>query len=86
MKKILLWASALCVVAGLIIATLMLTSRGEKEETLAPIEDVVFVYANLEQLAAKGAFDKFITPDNRRLVATALASQVEDGEDRKSVV
>ena len=80
MKKILLWASALCVVAGLIIAILMLTSRGEKEETLAPIEDVVFVYANLEQLAAKGAFDKFITPDNRRLVATALASQVEDGE------
>lgn len=80
MKKILLWASALCVVAGLIIAILMLTSRGEKEETLAPIEDVVFVYVNLEQLAAKGAFDKFITPDNRRLVATALASQVEDGE------
>lgn len=80
MKKILLWASALCVVAGLIVATLMFTSRGEKEETLAPIEDVVFVYVNLEQLAAKGAFDKFITPDNRRLVATALASQVEDGE------
>ena len=80
MKKILLWASALCVVAGLVVATLMLTSRGEKKDTLAPIEDVVFVYANLEQLAVKGTFDKFITPDSRRLVATSLSSQVENAE------
>ena len=80
MKKILLWACALCVVAGLVFATLMLSSRGEKEEVLAPIEDAVFVYANLGQLATKGAFDKFITADNRRLVATALSSQVEDVE------
>lgn len=70
----------ICVVVGAVIATYMLTSRGEKEEILAPIDDAVFVYANLEQLATKGAFDKYITADNRRLVATALASQIEDAE------
>jgi hypothetical protein len=80
MKKILLWASVLCVTAAVIIAAIMLTSRVEEEEKLAPIEDPVFVYANLEQLATKGAFDKFITADNRRLIATALTSQVEDTE------
>jgi hypothetical protein len=80
MKKILLWTSVLCVTAAVIIAAIMLTSRGEEEEKLAPIEDPVFVYANLEQLATKGAFDKFITADNRRLIATALTSQVEDAE------
>lgn len=55
---------------------LVLSSCSKKEEPLAPIEDGIFVYANLEQLLAKGAFDKFITPDNRRLVATALSSQM----------
>lgn len=72
MKKILFYLYAM--VAS---CAIMLTSCSKKEEAPAPIEDSVFVYVNLNQLIQKGAFEEFITPDNRRLVATALSSQIE---------
>lgn len=72
MKKILFYLFAM--VAG---CAIILTSCSKKEEAPAPIEDSVFVYVNLNQLIQKGAFEEFITPDNRRLVATALSSQIE---------
>ena len=72
MKKILFYLFAM--VAS---CTIILTSCSKKEEAPAPIEDSVFVYVNLNQLIQKGAFEEFITPDNRRLVATALSSQIE---------
>lgn len=78
MKKFLMWVFAVGVVAGAVVATIFLTSRNKKDDILAPITDGVFVYANLEQLAIKGAFDKFITADNRRMLATALSSQIDD--------
>lgn len=84
MKKVLF--RLLTIVAA---TTFVLTSCNKKEESLAPIEDSVFVYANLEQLLIKGAFDKFITPDNRSLVATALSSQIENSvyaEQLKSII
>lgn len=78
MKKFLMWVFAVGVVAGAVVATIFLTSRNKKDDILAPITDGVFVYANLEQLATKGAFDKFITADNRRMLATALSSPIDD--------
>ena len=72
MKKILFYLFAMVASCAII-----LTSCSEKEEAPAPIEDSVFVYVNLNQLIQKGAFEEFITPDNRRLVATALSSQIE---------
>lgn len=80
MKKILLWVFAIGIAIGVAVITYFMISKNHQEETLAPIEDSVFVYANLEQLATKGAFDKFITADNRRLIATAFSSQIEDAE------
>lgn len=80
MKKILLWVFAIGIAIGVAVITYFMISKNHQEETLAPIEDSVFVYANLEQLATKGAFDKFITADNRRLIATALSSQIDDAE------
>lgn len=72
MKKILFYLFAMVASCAII-----LTSCSKKEEAPAPIEDSVFVYVNLNQLIQKGAFEEFITPDNRRLVATALSSQIE---------
>ncbi|MBQ5594860.1 MAG: DUF4836 family protein [Alistipes sp.] len=80
MKKILLWVFAIGIAIGVAVITYFMISKNHQEETLAPIEDSVFVYANLEQLATKGAFDKFITADNRRLIATAFSSQIDDAE------
>lgn len=75
MKKILFYLFAMVASCAII-----LTSCSKKEEAPAPIEDSVFVYVNLNQLIQKGAFEEFITPDNRRLVATALSSQIENIE------
>lgn len=80
MKKILLWVFAIGIAIGVAVITYFMISKNHQEETLAPIEDSVFVYANLEQLATKGAFDKFITADNRRLIATAFSSHIDDAE------
>lgn len=75
MKKILFYLFAMVASCAII-----LTSCSKKEEAPAPIEDSVFVYVNLNQLIQKGAFEEFITPDNRRLVATAISSQIENIE------
>lgn len=80
MKKILFYLFAMVASCAII-----LTSCSKKEEAPAPIEDSVFVYVNLNQLIQKGAFEEFITPDNRRLVATALSSQIERIEYAESL-
>lgn len=89
MKKIALWIIAAVLVVGASVAIFMFASSEDKVEELKPIEDPVFLYVNLAQLAQKGAFDKFITPENRALVATALSSQlesVEQAEHLKNIV
>lgn len=78
MKKILLSIIAVVVVIGAAIVLFMLGSTDEKSQTLQPIENPVFVYVNIDQLATKGAFDKYITPENRSLIATVLSSQLDD--------
>lgn len=80
MKKIVLWIVAALLVVGASIAALMLRPKEGDVEVLSPIEDPLFVYVNLEQLAAKGAFDSYITPGNRSFIASVLSSQLEDIE------
>ena len=79
MKKIILWVVAFALVVGAAVAVFISVSKDESKDLPQPIEDPIFVYANIEQLATKGAFDKFITPENRSLIATMLSSQF--GED-----
>lgn len=89
MKKIAFWIIAAVLIVGASVAIFMFASSEDKVEELKPIEDPVFLYVNLAQLAQKGAFDKFITPENRALVATALSSQlesVEQAEHLKNIV
>ena len=89
MKKIVLTIVAIALVVGATIALFMRGSDNDKSQALMPIEDPVFVYVNIEQLAAKGAFDKFVTAENRSLIATVLSSQLENvemAEHMKNVV
>ncbi len=74
---------------GASVALFLRVSKDEQVVALQPIEDPVFVYVNLEQLATKGAFEKFITPENRSFIATILSSQLEgdgDAEHLKSII
>lgn len=89
MKKFILWILAAVVVVGASVAIFMSVSNKEQEVVLMPIEDPLFAYVNLEQLIAKGAFEKFIKPENRDLIATVLSSQLEgdgDTEHLKNII
>lgn len=89
MKKIILSIVAIALIVGIAIAVFMRGPESEQKQKLQPIEDPVFVYVNLDQLITKGAFDKFITPENRSLVATVLSSHFDttiDAEHLKSVI
>lgn len=81
MKKITLWIVAIVLVIGASVFAFMVASTDEQEVALKPIEDPVFVYVNIEQLATKGAFDKFITPENRTFISTLLSSQLDSAEE-----
>ena len=89
MKKIILWIMAAVLIISASVALFMCVSKNEETVVLQPIEDPVFVYVNLEQLAEKGAFEKFITPENRSFMATVLSSQLDgdgDTEHLKSII
>ena len=81
MKKIILWIVAIVLVIGTSVFAFMVASTDEQEVALKPIEDPVFVYVNIEQLATKGAFEKFITPENRTFISTVLSSQLDSAEE-----
>lgn len=77
MKKILLWIVAIVLVVGLSVAAYMAISTKDKPVDMQPIDDPLFVYVDLAQLATNGAFDKYVTAENRNFVATVLSSQLE---------
>ena len=81
MKKIILWIVAIALIIGASIAVFMKVSTNDKETSLKPIEDPIFLYVDIEQLASKGAFEKFITPENRSFISTVLSSQLDSAEE-----
>ena len=81
MKKIILWVVAIALIIGASIAVFMKVSTNDKETSLKPIEDPIFLYVDIEQLASKGAFEKFITPENRGFISTVLSSQLDSAEE-----
>lgn len=89
MKKVILSIIAAALVVGIAVALFIHNSHSEDKQTLKPIEDPVFVYANLKQLADKGAFDRFITEENRRCLATMLSSSLDsdtNAEHLKNII
>lgn len=78
MKKSIIWIVVAVLLVGAAVAAFMLSSD---ERTAGKIEEYpVVCYLDLHQLAEKGAFEEFITHDNRSFVASLLSSQVDDSK------
>ena len=95
MKKSLLFTILALVAAAAIGATIYFvsTSNSRKEAQLEElrenIDDLAVFYLNVKQLDEKGAFDKHLTPENRRLMATAAKASFEDstlGEHMAAII
>ena len=84
MKKSLLFSILAIVAAVAIGATIYFvsTSKDSEDAKLSElrtnIDDLAVFYVNVKQLDEKGAFDKHITPENRRLMATAMKAGCDD--------
>ena len=86
-KRLILIIATVAIVAGIAIA--IFATREPKAEERAKVEDILFIYCNPSQLASKGAFDKYITPEQRRMWATMLTANIEDdaiAENIKSTI
>ncbi|MBQ5737299.1 MAG: DUF4836 family protein [Alistipes sp.] len=86
-KRLILIIATVAIVAGIAIA--IFATREPKAEERAKVEDILFLYCNPSQLASKGAFDKYITPEQRRMWATMLTANIEDdaiAENIKSTI
>lgn len=51
---------------------------GEKDPERAPITEAMVYYFDIQQLVTKAAISKHIGPEQRRLLATAAAANIED--------
>ena len=84
MKKSLLFSILAIVAAVAIGATIYFVSTSKDsedaklKELCTNIDDLAVFYVNVKQLDEKGAFDKHITPENRRLMATAMKAGCDD--------
>ena len=95
MKKSLLFTILALVAAAAIGATIYFVStsnsrtEAQLEELRENIDDLAVFYLNVKQLDEKGAFDKHLTPENRRLMATAAKASFEDstlGEHMAAII
>lgn len=95
MKKSLLFTILALVAAAAIGATIYFVSTSNSreearlEELRENIDDLAVFYLNVKQLDEKGAFDKHLTPENRRLMATAAKASFEDrtlGEHMAAII
>ncbi len=95
MKKSLLFTILALVAAAAIGATIYFVSTSNSreearlEELRENIDDLAVFYLNVKQLDEKGAFDKHLTPENRRLMATAAKASFKDstlGEHMAAII
>lgn len=88
MKKSIIWIIASLLVVGGAVAAFMLISKddAEKKEAAQAAEELPLVaYVNFAQLAEKGAFDEFITADDRSLIASVLSSDIDGKREAKQL-
>ena len=79
MKKILLIILSVVVVAAGATVAVLSTNKSTFVQR-DKIEDTLFCYINLDQLAKKGAFEKYITPEQRKMWASMATANVENQE------
>lgn len=85
MKKSIIWIIAAILIIGGAVAAFMMISKGDKEASQRAETLPLVAYVNLDQLAEKGAFDKFITADDRSLLASMLSSGVDGKKEAKQL-
>ena len=88
MKKILLIILSVVVVAAGATVAVLSTNKSTFVQR-DKIEDALFCYVNLDQLAKKGAFEKYITPEQRKMWASMATANIEDdaiAENIKSII
>ena len=88
MKKILLIILSVVVVAAGATVAVLSTNKSTFVQR-DKIEDTLFCYINLDQLAKKGAFEKYITPEQRKMWASMATANIEDdaiAENIKSII
>lgn len=85
MKKSIIWIIAAILIVGGAVAAFMMISKGDKEASQRAETLPLVAYVNLDQLAEKGAFDKFITADDRSLLASMLSSGVDGKKEAKQL-
>ena len=77
MKKILLIILSVVVVAAGATVAVLSTNKSTFVQR-DKIEDTLFCYINLDQLAKKGAFEKYITPEQRKMWASMATANIEN--------
>ena len=77
MKKILLIILSVVVVAAGATVAVLSTNKSTFVQR-DKIEDALFCYVNLDQLAKKGAFEKYITPEQRKMWASMATANIEN--------
>lgn len=77
MKKILLIILSVVVVAAGATVAVLSTNKSTFVQR-DKIEDALFCYINLDQLAKKGAFEKYITPEQRKMWASMATANIEN--------
>ncbi len=85
MKKSIIWIIAAILIVGGAVAAFMMISKSDKEASQRAEALPLVAYVNLDQLAEKGAFDKFITADDRSLLASMLSSGVDGKKEAKQL-
>lgn len=77
-KGLLIIFAVVAVIAAAAVAILSFDkSTGDDR---AKIEDAIFCYFNVDQLAKKGAFENYFTPEQRRLYASMVTADIADQE------
>jgi CDP-glycerol glycerophosphotransferase (TagB/SpsB family) len=77
-KSLLLILAAIVIVAGATTAILCINKT--KVDERAKIEDAIVCYFNVDQLAKKGAFGNYLTPEQRKLYASMATANIENKE------
>lgn len=77
MKKILLIILSVVVVAAGATVAVLSTNKSTFVQR-DKIEDTLFCYINLDQLTKKGAFEKYITPEQRKMWASMATANIEN--------
>lgn len=85
MKKSIIWIIVAILIVGGAVAAFMMISKSDKEASQRAEALPLVAYVNLDQLAEKGAFDKFITADDRSLLASMLSSGVDGKKEAKQL-